>query len=554
MDIETDATPDRVVKRRQAGLTLAQRKAIRAYAQQTPKRTQKQLEEWFFLNYHRHVSQSTISEILGPKYAVLDTFSGEGQLSKRRLRASQWPELETALFGWYQQEERDRASRGDGPITGDAMKTQAVTFWHQLSAYQGMEVPQFSNGWLQGFRTRHDIIKRRRTGDIPDRATAASNAIEEQLLTAATEEQSTTVDAETSRFLPSNCYTCDETSLFYRALPGDRQSKEVPATVRAVGERFTAHFCCNADGSHKLPPWFIGNEARPRCFEAAGIYFSGLNCVWKYNDRAWMTVAVMVEWLHWFAEQIGDRQVLLLMDNFSAHKAALDTFRAARRSSSITVAWIPSRSATKSQPLTQGVIFTFKTCYRQRWLDFALAEIQKGNLNPSRAVNVLKAIRWSIQAWQAVTPATIQHCWAASGLYPRSPMANLQELPMGQIRAALIALEEHTGLRAQAGIEAFLNPPQEAVDDTFGPATLPPQPDDADADSDIELQERMEELPRVQHLEALQALDQLRLFELQQVDGNCHFVDYLDQKEIEIRQKWVTRQNWRQSSLTNHFT
>jgi hypothetical protein len=125
---------------------------------------------------------------------------------------------------------------------------------------------------------------------------------------------------------------------------------------------------------------------------------------------------------------------------------------------------------------------------------------------------------------------------------------------MGQIRAALIALEEHTGLRAQAGIEAFLNPPQEAVDDTFGPATLPPQPDDADADSDIELQERMEELPRVQHLEALQALDQLRLFELQQVDGNCHFVDYLDQKEIEIRQKWVTRQNWRQSSLTNHFT
>ncbi|KAI1007955.1 hypothetical protein K3495_g270 [Podosphaera aphanis] len=82
----------------------------------------------------------------------------------------------------------------------------------------------------------------------------------------------------------------------------------------------TAHFCCNTSGRDKVPIWFIGTSANPRCLGFAGIDIGAFNCVWNSNGKAWMTADLMVEWLEYFAHRIGGyRKVLLIMDNFSAH-------------------------------------------------------------------------------------------------------------------------------------------------------------------------------------------------------------------------------------------
>jgi len=57
--------------------------------------------------------------------------------------------------------------------------------------------------------------------------------------------------------------------------------------------RITLGFTCNADGSEKLPPLYIGKYKRPRCFgrqtpEQQGFYY-------RFNKKAWMTSVIFEE-------------------------------------------------------------------------------------------------------------------------------------------------------------------------------------------------------------------------------------------------------------------
>jgi hypothetical protein len=48
-----------------------------------------------------------------------------------------------------------------------------------------------------------------------------------------------------------------------------------------------------------------------------------------------MVIGIMVKWLQWFNNIISGRKVILLMDNFSAHEAAVSEFEAIPLSSSL---------------------------------------------------------------------------------------------------------------------------------------------------------------------------------------------------------------------------
>jgi len=57
--------------------------------------------------------------------------------------------------------------------------------------------------------------------------------------------------------------------------------------------RITIGFTCNADGSEKLPPIYIGKSKQPRCFgkqspEKQGFYY-------RNNKKAWMTSGLFEE-------------------------------------------------------------------------------------------------------------------------------------------------------------------------------------------------------------------------------------------------------------------
>ena len=76
------------------------------------------------------------------------------------------------------------------------------------------------------------------------------------------------------------------------------------------------------------------------------------------------------------------------------------------------VMWLPSNTTSVHQPLDQGIIQNWKSNVKKQFIMFMAQTFDLGR-DLSKEMNVLRAIRWGISAWENdVTPATIQNCWA----------------------------------------------------------------------------------------------------------------------------------------------
>lgn len=59
--------------------------------------------------------------------------------------------------------------------------------------------------------------------------------------------------------------------------------------------RITLGLACNADGSEKLPPIYIGKSAKPQCFKGKTPQQLGFD--YHNNAKAWMTVEIFTKWV-----------------------------------------------------------------------------------------------------------------------------------------------------------------------------------------------------------------------------------------------------------------
>ena len=106
-------------------------------------------------------------------------------------------------------------------------------------------MPSFSNGWLAGFQHResiHSRVHHGEDGSTPESATTDMIPIRQAL----------------QLYSPRDIFNCDETGLYWKRIP-DRSlaTRSLPGRKKEKA-RISALFCCNADGSEKLKPWFIG--------------------------------------------------------------------------------------------------------------------------------------------------------------------------------------------------------------------------------------------------------------------------------------------------------
>ena len=92
----------------------------------------------------------------------------------------------------------------------------------------------------------------------------------------------------------SEIYNCDETRLYFCALPGETlcfKNEELFGSKKSE-EQFTA----NMDSSDKLQLFVIGKSANPCCFKG----IKKLPVTYKSNKNSWMTATLFQEWLQWF--------------------------------------------------------------------------------------------------------------------------------------------------------------------------------------------------------------------------------------------------------------
>ncbi|KAI1007545.1 hypothetical protein K3495_g692 [Podosphaera aphanis] len=139
------------------------------------------------------------------------------------------------------------------PITGQALRVKAGQLFNMMPMYQGQREPTWSNGWLEKFQKAHGIHKTRRYGEASSVSTVNAedeiNSIREAL-----------VDVPLS-----DIYNCDETGLFYKAVPDVSLSTSQLPGHKANKERITAMHTVSASGQ-SLKIWYIGMSSQPRCF------------------------------------------------------------------------------------------------------------------------------------------------------------------------------------------------------------------------------------------------------------------------------------------------
>ena len=548
-----ETSPPESSQKRRRAVTLVERQAIRDYntnyKQQWGKACpQKEMQEWFHEQFNHLVSQSTISDSLHPRYSHLDTH--KVQPDQKRMRLSHWPDLEQALFEWQQRMELKHAT-----LTNDLLIETALQFWRRLPQYQSLPEPRFSVGWLAGFKQRHGIKRQRKHGEgaSVDAATVEAELVELRELL--------------KDYELDDIYNMNETAIFWKANPDATQKSPGGKTEKA---RITANFACNVTGTRKLVPWIIGKAKKPRCFK--GINIANLPIEWRWNTNAWMTGRVFKEYLLWFDSQMSGRKVVLLIDGFSAHYLGLNLVENEFPNPlpNTKVVFLPTNGTSLCQPLDLGIIRTFKAYYRSQWLRYQVAEYQ-ANRMPEKTVNVLKAIRWAISAWDDVSPSIIHSCWVKARVLGPNHGLQLQSeaiaagwkgavqvdeatmsSTLSDIRSSMTYLVKQQRVRATMSIDSFLNPIEETVDDHDDIVHAIVQQYAPAESRDHETDEEEEVIPDVTCEEALFSLRQLRLYEEQQDHGDTKMIQQLNEYEKVIKSRGH-HPHRQQASITSYF-
>jgi hypothetical protein len=463
----------------------------------------------------------------------------KNKLELKRTSAGDWLDLEGALFEWQQRMQKNKAV-----ITGEILKNQAGKLWDSLPQYEGKEKPKFSNGWLDGFKKRFKIKEYVQHGEAASAEINTPDAI----------TQMEKVRGLAAEYGPYNTFNMDETSLFWKLTPDRTLATKAGSGGKKAKDRITLALTVNGDGSEKLDTWVIGKSKNPRCFK--NINRQLLRVQYRWNKSKWMTGLVMEEYLRWLDNKMRaqGRKILLLLDNFSGHELGVQLVGGLQGLSHVRIEWLPPNTTSHWQPLDQGIIASFKLQYRRQWVSYMLRQYEAGK-NPNKTVTLLKAVQWTRSSWeQGVTSLSIQKCFWKSTVIKKLEQEVIQEENQQADRDALQAqITELPGIGDPLSLNEFIEPADEVIDDedtdifasvvdrysTEKEGTVE-EPDEDDIE--IEL---------VPTTEALKAIEIIKLWEIQQENGEQSTLSALDRIERRMVQaRWESR---KQTMITSFF-
>lgn len=342
-----------------------------------------------------------------------------------------------------------------------------------LSVELGCDDFTASNGWLEAWRRRHNVkfaVLSGESAEVPQ---------------AAIDDWTKRLPDIIKGYALSDIFNCDETGLYYRALP--KQSMIIKGDsskgVKTAKERITVLLACSATGE-KLKPLVIGRAENPRCLKY--VDKASMPVIYHWNKKSWMTATIFEGWLHKIDNRMmaQGRHILLLLDNCGAHP------RIVLRN--VKLQFLPPNTTSKLQPLDAGIISTLKALYRKRLLRHLCAEMDEANTATelAKSVTMLDAIRWVDLAWTGVKPTSISKCFAHCGIAVAQSCSQDEE--------PLPALEgPYHELLDGAKWEEFVNMDDNAVTTSADSASLPvhtpPEPDDEEAEQQEEEAEQQEE-------------------------------------------------------------
>lgn len=145
---------------------------------------------------------------------------------KRKARKTGNEEINKILYQWF----LDARTR-NLPVSGPILQEQAKLIAQRL----GKEDFKASNGWLESFRTRHNITLKKICGEAKD------------VNIATVDDWKLKLRELIEDYAPENVGNCDETGLFFKALPSKTLTLKNEKCVggKLPKERLTVLLCAS---------------------------------------------------------------------------------------------------------------------------------------------------------------------------------------------------------------------------------------------------------------------------------------------------------------------
>ncbi|KAJ5123085.1 hypothetical protein N7448_009182 [Penicillium atrosanguineum] len=432
-------TPNREVPR--GGISEIQKKALRDWVRNQETRPRHAAcIAWFERTYQKRITQSTVSNILSKKYDHLDSGPVSSALRKQ---IPQWPLLEKELSDWLLQQEQ--AGR---TVNGEEIMAKARELWPQVHEEEQV-MPQFSQGWLTRFRKRYAV----RVSD--------GIGIELPTTLAASRKEINGLRTFCGEFMPEDLYSMGETGLLWRKAPFDTIPNEGQLSLYKERSRVCLMVCTNCTGGDRLPLWVIGHKEKPEPLRTLNL--KAIGAQWRHSRNAWVTTATMSDWLLSFYEHVGDRRVLLLLDECHAHQAAVET---TPPPANVHIQFFPRRANGITAPLTMGITQSLKDNYRKRYLSYLAEGLFQAGQSPVRTMSLYYTLDWITRIWRWDVPsATVFKAFRRSTLIE----PQLHKLTAPKIHGIhelynTVIQYNQTGQPATS-LEQYLNPVGEETDE-----------------------------------------------------------------------------------------
>jgi DDE superfamily endonuclease/Tc5 transposase DNA-binding domain len=423
-------------------LEYGQKELIIKHKQANPSITLDELAAWTQNKFHLAYkpSKSTMSRTLTRKDQYLGVHAQDRIIRRRRVLTH--ADLEEALVLWVLQKQHQKLS-----ISREMIREKGKRFAQDLRFGDSIK---FSDNWITLFCKRNAFRQFRQHGE-----SGAAN-IDSPAIQLTIESIRTKID----HYGPRNTYNFDESGLFYNMPPDTTIARQQIEGAKKDKIRISIGFTCNADGSDKWKPLFIGHAKKPRCFERKTGQEHGF--LYYNNKKAWMTGSIFQDYLRHFDRHVN-RPVLLLIDNAPSH-----IFEGLELQN-VEILCLPPNTTSKLQPLDAGIIATFKKHYRRRQIAWGLDQLDVGE-NPYK-VNQLQAMRWVRMVWNALNPLVIGNCWRHTGLLDTSNNNQSNIAPSLSIDEEMADMEfaadfnnfiRITNIQSAMPLDDFLNPASES--------------------------------------------------------------------------------------------
>lgn len=321
----------------------------------------------------------------------------DGSLRDKKKKRSSMEDVDQAVHDWF-----INARTAGIPLNGPLVRQKALKLNEEMGGNPNF---QASPGWFTRWKLRHKVRYLRIAGEKQSADFAAAENYREDFVKI----------LKTKQLVRPQVFNMDESGLIYREMPkrtfvGANETEA--AGFKGQKDRLTVAFCCNADGSLKLPLMVVGKSKKPRWFKEYNP--SSLPVSYKNQANAWVDSVIFETWfLTEFVPEVTKfltmknlpLRALLLVDNCRSHKFL--------KCGEIEVAFLPPNVTSLIQPLDQGIIEMAKRYYRFLLSSSLLAAQEEGLsvIEQLKTVNPGRGIQWIHEAWTTVPPATIYKCW-----------------------------------------------------------------------------------------------------------------------------------------------